>query len=745
MGIIRESLVLVDRFSETFNRFVRQTAAGAAGADRMTTGTQQASEGLEQMAAGARQASGELEQTATEARQASGRLEQTAVGAHQASEEFEQMAAGARQGTTGLGRAARGARQASTELVRASASTNTLTSSIRRMIVAIGGLKAVKGIIDLTDNLTNTSARLKLLTGDADSAASFYDEVYKAAQRARAPVDSFAGTVAKMGLNAGHAFSSNEELLQVMENIAKQFTISGASADEQKNSMIQLTQAMAAGALRGEELNSILDSAPGIARSIEKSMGWATGSIKQYAEDGLVTAQVVKNAMLDSTEEINRQFKEMPMTFSQAVTLVKNRAQKSFAPIGQMLSQAINSERFAKGMDAMGKEIYRMINVASYGFGIIGKIIDIAANNWYWLAPVIGTVTAAVIGYKVAMGAAAAAQAVHNAVMAASPITWIVIGFTLIVAAVLAAVAAFNHFADTGNTVLGTVVGAAMGAGNFILNIVKIVINFFISGAEHIVNGWNMGIYNIKLGIYNFQVAAANAWNNVLDGASAAATGIANAFIEGANLAIGGINWIISALNKIPGVNRETIGAMSKRSVSVGTKVDVGAIPMPEAPSATTFKKFDTSSGLEAWTAGWEKGSKIGNKASDKVSGALDKLTKGYEGISSATEAMTGMYGKSPSGVGLGSGTGGKTNVGSVDKVKSIQDDVSLADEDVKMFRDLAERKYINKIELKTVQPNISITENNKGSGGSDAKGIANLLAKIIEEERSEGTDVVYT
>ncbi len=103
------------------------------------------------------------------------------------------------------------------------------------------------------------------------------------------------------------------------------------------------------------------------------------------------------------------------------------------------------------------------------------------------------------------------------------------------------------------------------------------------------------------------------------------------------------------------------------------------------------------------------------------------------------------MYGKSPSGVGLGSGTGGKSNVGSVDKVKSIQDDVSLADEDVKMFRDLAERKYINKIELKTVQPNISITENNKGSGGSDAKGIANLLAKIIEEERSEGTDVVYT
>ncbi len=791
MGLIHEKLVLEDKFSSALNKYVRALGAGDAGSRKMASGaqvTQQRLNSLGQSLKKQQTITRNLEKEYSALSREKGAMSQAAkrlknqIDASQKSEykyaaeiaktrdalkkaslqeqlneaALKKKEAALKKATDALQKnktSADGAgskiKKIGDESRKASKGADTLTSSIKRIVAAVGGMKAVQGLTKLTDDMTNTNARLKLLTGDADSATSFYNDIYRAAQRARAPVDSFADTVTKMGLNAGHAFSSNEEMLQVMENIAKQFQISGASADEQKNSMIQLTQAMAAGALRGEELNSILDSAPGIARNIEKSMGWATGSIKQYAEKGLVTAEVVKNAMLDSTEEINRQFKEMPMTFSQAATMVKNQARKAFKPIGKMLSNAVNSDRFAGAMDLAGRAIYGLVNIASYGFGVIGNIVDAAADNWYWLAPVIGTVTAAVIAYKVAVGLAAAAQAVYNAVLAASPITWVVIGITLIVAAVLAAAAAFNHFGNISNTILGTLVGAVMGAGSFILNILKIIVNFFISVVESIINAWHQGIYMVKLGIYNFEVAAATAWNNVLDGASKAATGIANAFIEGANLAIGGINWIINALNKIPGVDLATIGTMSKKSVSIGTKIDVGSIKAPTAPSMTTLGKFNTTSGAEAWKAGWEKGSDLGNKASDKVSGALSKLTKGYEGIKDAAKGMGGTYKKSAAGAGgagkgAGGGSGGKSNVGSVDKVKSVQDDISLADEDVKMFRDLAERKYINKIELKTVQPSINVTENNKGGGGSDAKGIANLLAKVIEEERSEGTDVVY-
>ena len=132
--------------------------------------------------------------------------------------------------------------------------------------------------------------------------------IYQSALRSKAAYSDTADAVGKMGLNAGNAFSSNQELIAFTEQVNKQFKIGGTSAQEQSNAMVQLTQAMAAGVLRGQDLNSILAAAPGIARTIEESMGWASGSIKQYAEDGKVTAQVVKNALLDMADQTNQNF-----------------------------------------------------------------------------------------------------------------------------------------------------------------------------------------------------------------------------------------------------------------------------------------------------------------------------------------------------------------------------------------------------------------------------------------------------
>ena len=142
-------------------------------------------------------------------------------------------------------------------------------------------------------------------------------KILASAMRSRSAYFDTAQMVAKMGLNAGAAFESNDELIAFAEQVNKQFVIGGANAIEQKNAIIQLTQAMAAGALRGEELNSILDGAPGIARAIEQYMGIAEGSIKKYASQGLVTAEVVKNALFSVADETNRKFESMPLTWSQ--------------------------------------------------------------------------------------------------------------------------------------------------------------------------------------------------------------------------------------------------------------------------------------------------------------------------------------------------------------------------------------------------------------------------------------------
>ena len=196
-------------------------------------------------------------------------------------------------------------------------------------------MAAIKKAVNLSDELASTNARLNLLVTDDGSLEELENKIMASAERSlRSAYFDTASAVAKLGLNAGNAFDHDmNQVIAFMEQINKQFVIGGASAIEQSNTMIQLTQAMAAGALRGEELNSVLDAAPGIARAIEQYMGIAEGSIKNYAEQGLVTAQVVKNAMFAMADETNAKFESMPMTWGQVFTMAGNIAIKMLQPL----------------------------------------------------------------------------------------------------------------------------------------------------------------------------------------------------------------------------------------------------------------------------------------------------------------------------------------------------------------------------------------------------------------------------
>ena len=183
-----------------------------------------------------------------------------------------------------------------------------LWGKLKGIAATVGGLAAAKKILGLSDTLASTKARLNLIVDDGGSVGELEKKIMASAQRSRSAYFDTASAVASLGSNAGAAFANTDEIIAFMEQINKQFVIGGASAQGQAAAMLQLTQAMAAGALRGEELNSILENAPGIARAIESYMGIAEGSIKSYAEQGLLTAVVVKNAMFAAADETNAKF-----------------------------------------------------------------------------------------------------------------------------------------------------------------------------------------------------------------------------------------------------------------------------------------------------------------------------------------------------------------------------------------------------------------------------------------------------
>ena len=313
-----------------------------------------------------------------------------------------------------------------------------LWGKLKGIAATVGGLAAAKKIIGISDDLASTRARLNLIVDDGGSVSELEKKIMASAQRSRAAYFDTASAIASLGSNAGAAFANTDEIIAFMEQINKQFVIGGASAQGQSAAMLQLTQAMAAGALRGEELNSILENAPGIARAIESYMGVAEGSIKQYAEQGLITADVVKNALFAAADETNAKFESMPKTWAQIWTSMQNKALSVFNPILTKINQIANSEQFTKVTDGIINGLAGIASVATVVLDLLINVASVVVDNWSWLSPIILGVAAAlgvyygrlllVRGAELASAAVSGAVAVAKGIMAAA--TMLVTGAT---------------------------------------------------------------------------------------------------------------------------------------------------------------------------------------------------------------------------------------------------------------------------------------------------------------------------
>ena len=218
------------------------------------------------------------------------------------------------------------------------------------------GLQAIKnsisGIIQLSDKWTNTTARLNLLTGgDATKTSQLKDSIFKAAQNSRGDFGATADTVAKLGLLAGDSFKDNNELVRFTELLNKQFAIAGADETQKEAGLLQLSQAMASGKLQGDEFRSIMENAPLLADAIAKYTGKSKGELKEMSSEGLITSDIIKKALFKAGEGengIDAMFEKMPMTFSSAMTKIKNEATYSLQGLMTKVNNVLNSD-FGRG------------------------------------------------------------------------------------------------------------------------------------------------------------------------------------------------------------------------------------------------------------------------------------------------------------------------------------------------------------------------------------------------------------
>lgn len=628
-----------------------------------------------------------------------------------------------------------------------------LMNMIKGAVAAYASVQTIGKVMDLSDQLTSTTARLNLMNDGLQTTQDLQNMIYLSAERSRGAYQATADAVSKLGLMAGDAFSSSEEIIAFTEQLNKQFTIAGTETAGIEAAMLQLTQAMGSGVLRGEEYNSILEQAPNIIQAIADYMEVPKGQLKDMAAEGEITAEIVKNAMFAAADETNAKFEAMPKTFSQIWTSFQNTALMAFQPVLQRLNDVANSEAFQTFINGAIEALSMVAGIVVEIFNLIASVGTMIADNWSWLSPIIYGVAAALLVYygrlmlvrgaelalaavqgvvAVAKGILAAAtmlvtgatwaqttaQYGLNAAMYACPIVWIIILIIALIALFYAAVAAVNKFAGTSVSATGIICGVFMVAAAFIGNLFVALINFVI---------------DIFVVLWNFIAAFANFFGNVFNDPVGA---IARLFFDLVDTVLSLLQSLASAIDTIFGSN--LAGAVQGWRDSLGGWVDSTFGQGEEIMAKLNAEdlhldRFEYSS---AWDAGYSFGEGIDESiANFDPSSLFDTNVPG-----AGDYADLSGYGGDLGGLG-GIGSGVDDIAGNTG---AIADSMDITEEDLKYLRDIAEQEAVNRFTTAEISVDMSGMQNNI-SNGMDLDGVISGLTEGVNEAIDSMAEGVHT
>lgn len=602
-----------------------------------------------------------------------------------------------------------------------------LMGMIKRVVGAYVGIQSVGKILNMSDELTQTTSRLDLMNnsfneinGTANETSELVNMVYAAAQDARGSFSDMASVVARFGNNARDAFGNSEEVVAFADLVQKQMTIAGASTQEAANAELQLSQALGSGVLRGDELNSIFEQAPNLIQNIADYLDVPIGQIREMAADGELSADVVKAAIFAAADDINGKFDEMPMTWGQIWQSMQNTAVMAFQPVLQRLNGMANSDAFQGLVDGAIEAMATTANMVLNIFDLVGSVAGFVADHWSIIEPVILGVAAAIIIYtaftkgaeiasraaSLATNAWTAAQGAFNAVMSMNPVGLVIIAVVLLIAIIYAAVAAVNHFAGTSVSATGLICGAFATALAFIGNL-------FIGTANTII-GIGVTLWNA---IANFVNAFALVFNNPVAGIEAIFLSLFNFIVE----------VIESAARMIDAVFGSSLAdAVAGFQNKVQAKVDAVITENGGSEILKTVEMSDYQFNRFNYGDAWNSGYNFGQGIDDKISNFSLSDIFGKTDIPNPDDYISGF-----SDAIANSGAGG--NLDSIaDDTSAIKDSVDITDEDLKYLRDIAEQEAINR--FTTAEIKLDMTNNNNVSSNADLDGIVDgMTTKVLE------------
>lgn len=649
MAVINETLTLEDRFSASFTRFLQlgNKAAGATTRAQMSLQNYEAelnrldrqtisyngrlaalNQEQAEMAAKNLQNTKEYKNLESEIKRITGTLKAL-------ESQYNAVAADA-------DKAAASAKKLGVSLEETQKPAAGIMGTIRNLAGAFLGIQTGQWLVNTSDQLTQINARLQLMTGSAEAAAEANEQIYQAAMRARGSYTDMADLVSQLGTLAPDAFSDTGEIVAFAEQLQKQMALSGTSTMAAQAAMLQLTQGLASGVLRGEELNSVLEQTPMVAQTIADYMGVDIGTMRELASEGAITADVVKNALLGAADETNAAFAQMPMTWGQVWNVMQNTAIQALQPV----------------LD----------------------FINFLANNMGVVVPIVAGATAAMLGFAAA--------------------AWVASG------GLKTLVASAKAFATTMGPVPFLI---AAGIGIVVALIAK----------------WVQSIGGLEIAWLTLKDVAITAGENIMYSLVSAVTnatlGIRNLFVSAAefvqglvNAVIGGLNTIISAVNDVTG---SSLGAIKEASFADDMRNSYNndyAFAMADLQRAHS----------KIYQSQLARGHEIAEKKREIAEGNTGTDNNQmynvptYDQVAGATDQLSG--------------------IGS--SVKGIEKAVNMSDEDIKALVDVAERRYVNQVNLTSQTPVITVNGANTGRTAQDRRALADAIEQILREEWASGS-----
>lgn len=628
--------------------------------------------------------------------------------------------------------------------------SNELVDTVKRLALAYLSMQSVQKVLDVSDELAMTTARLNTMNqafneinGTATETDTIVKQIYASAQNARGSFGDMAAVVAKFGNNARDAFASQDEVIAFANLIQKQMTIAGASTQEASNAMLQLSQALGSGVLRGDELNSIFEQAPNLIQSIADYLDVPIGKIREMAQDGQLTADTVKAAIFSSADDINAKFEAMPMTWGQVWTSFQNSALMAFQPVLDKVNELANNDQFQGFVEnAIGLLAQLAVYVLDF-FNTLAGIGAFISDNWSIIAPIVYGVIAALIAYAAISGIVAAVNgvmalsaSVHaaaeamqagatftataaqyglNAALMACPLTWIILLIIAVIAAIFAVCNAIAKMTGVANSGFGVITGG-----------INVVIQFF--------KNLGLSVANIALGIGNAIAALAS---NMMTAFHNAICNVQSWFYNLLSTALTVIEGICAALNKLPfvefdysGISSAADDYASKAAEAAGNKEDYKSIGDAFNEGMSTFDTFQDGWAADAFNAGASWGDGVADKVSGMFSMDNIDLTGGVD-----TSMLSNDFANNAA------QTAANT-ADTADSAGRIADSVDISKENLKYLRDIAETEAINR--FTTAEIEVTMNNNNNISSDMDIDGMVDHLSAGLLEAMEQAAEGVH-